>query len=335
MDKDKQVDEQLWRECLAVIPPHKPSNLPWFCGTVDGDISVYIVDGDKEKLQHDPDYVEGGNDQRYPEFIPDKTVLLDDNIELHDLPFICYHECHERRLMATGMDYDTAHEKANAAEMELRQRLMDMTPKTGLFEGKEAQGSSNAQQQMYHELSDVTLVSKFLEQCPNCGSKDLRSNADGQWCNAPPCDWHTKTMSAYNETAGGALVGLPLSKLKVGRSSLVFDPEGIKDLRKRWSLAVSTKDVDNATLIQLSGKHDKKLPSKKPEKGDRGEGKNPHAVALGKMGGDARKRSIAAPKRSKIASMGGRARWSGHEGKKDLMLSGKHRTMPVAPFLSA
>ena len=101
----------------------KTSSLPKQIGTVEsGAVKVVLVDGDVVKTQHDMDFIEGGNGERYG-FIPKDEIWLDDSLEVHDLPFILYHEATERRLMSRGMDYDNAHEQANIPERTLRMRF--------------------------------------------------------------------------------------------------------------------------------------------------------------------------------------------------------------------
>jgi hypothetical protein len=116
-----KVDEALWSRCQRVFPNKKPTSLPCECGEVDPGITVKIVDGDKVKVTIDMDFVEGANGEE-ASWVPKGEIWIDDRIELEDMPFICYHEAAERRDMAKGMPYLKAHERANAAEKELRKR---------------------------------------------------------------------------------------------------------------------------------------------------------------------------------------------------------------------
>ncbi len=117
------IDEALWGRCQRLLPTKKPSAsaLPFDCGEIDPGINMMIVDGDLVKLKHDMDFVEGANGEE-ASWVPKDEIWIDDNIELHDMPFIAYHESTERRDMKKGMKYLQAHERANAGERELRQR---------------------------------------------------------------------------------------------------------------------------------------------------------------------------------------------------------------------
>lgn len=106
----------IWQEVQAL--PQTPGD-DGTLGAVDCQ-TVKAVDGDQVKLEHDPDFVEGGNHERY-NWVPDGEIWIDRNIAAHDWPRIALHEAVERRLMADmGMEYDQAHEQANAWEMNLR-----------------------------------------------------------------------------------------------------------------------------------------------------------------------------------------------------------------------
>jgi hypothetical protein len=54
--------------------------------------------------------------------MPENTMWIDDRIPVEDMPFVLYHEAAERRLMATGVGYDQAHEGVNKPEKELRKQ---------------------------------------------------------------------------------------------------------------------------------------------------------------------------------------------------------------------
>lgn len=71
-----------------------------------------------------------------------------------------------------------------------------------------------------------------------------------------------------------------------------------KPQRPRDTNALAKFIVDLATGEQVET----------PEKSD--DSKNPHAAALGRLGGKARAESLSKAERSKIAKQGARARWS-------------------------
>ena len=124
--KDVPIDEELWRECLAVVPHGDiwRGDLPKFWGIVDGDIKVFVVDANRIMVEHDMDFCQGGNGVEDPDLCGKKEIYLDNRVILKDLPFDCYHEAFERRAMLAGDNYDKAHDKANAQEITLRRRAM-------------------------------------------------------------------------------------------------------------------------------------------------------------------------------------------------------------------
>ena len=88
--------------------------------------TVFLVNGDTIKIKHEMDYVEGGNSQRYPEFIPKDEIWLDYNIHTTDIKFIMLHEYIENRLMRDfGLSYDRAHDIANEQEMSFRKKYRE------------------------------------------------------------------------------------------------------------------------------------------------------------------------------------------------------------------
>jgi hypothetical protein len=120
-----KIDEDLWNEIVKVLPTEKPDELPHLVGTIDNEIRVIIVDGDKVKKEKSMDFVEGGNGLEDPDLCAVDEIYIDGRIEPEDWPYICYHEAVERRDMAdNGTTYDKAHKKANAAEKILRMRNM-------------------------------------------------------------------------------------------------------------------------------------------------------------------------------------------------------------------
>ena len=86
-----------------------------------GNVKIYAVNGDYVKEHYDMDFVEGGNDKRYPDFIPSNEVWVDINLDKHEWPFVAYHEFVERDIMIKyGMEYDNAHDIANELEKDIR-----------------------------------------------------------------------------------------------------------------------------------------------------------------------------------------------------------------------
>ncbi len=123
--KPQKPDEVLWHECQKIVPASKwePMKLPHFCGLIDGGVAVYLVDGNKVKVEKDPDFTEGGNGEEAPWICGKKEIYLDAQHDWEDLKYVAYHEAIERRTMHDrGWSYEKAHELANRHEMELRRR---------------------------------------------------------------------------------------------------------------------------------------------------------------------------------------------------------------------
>lgn len=82
---------------------------------------IWIVDGQRVSLELYPEFIMGGNDQRY-RFNPPGEVWLDNRIGVEELKPTIAHELIERRLMRErGWTYDRAHDEGGlAAEARLR-----------------------------------------------------------------------------------------------------------------------------------------------------------------------------------------------------------------------
>lgn len=85
--------------------------------------NIWIVDGAKVALKLFPDFIMGGNDQRY-RFEPENDVWIDNRIGIEELNYTIAHELIERRLMREkGWTYDRAHEEGGlAVERTMRTR---------------------------------------------------------------------------------------------------------------------------------------------------------------------------------------------------------------------
>ena len=93
-------------------------------GSKKDQVNVRLVDGDRVKLRHSMDFIEGGNDQA-KSYIPRGQVWIDQNVAPHDRPPIEIHELVERALMRRGVPYEPAHTRANLNEREVRQDSQD------------------------------------------------------------------------------------------------------------------------------------------------------------------------------------------------------------------
>jgi len=84
---------------------------------------VWLVDGERVCLSLYPDFIMGGNDQRY-RFNPLGDVWIDNRIGVEELEYTIAHELIERKLMRErGMTYERAHNEGLL--LEKRMRLSD------------------------------------------------------------------------------------------------------------------------------------------------------------------------------------------------------------------
>jgi len=88
-------------------------------GSRDG-FEVWIVDGSAVRREIYPEFLYGGNPERYP-FIPRGEIWIDNAIAAEEYEYTLAHELRERRLMThAGMSYDDAHNAALALERKMR-----------------------------------------------------------------------------------------------------------------------------------------------------------------------------------------------------------------------
>lgn len=89
-------------------------------GEIRDGYTVWIVDGPMIRKAIYPEFLFGGNDQRY-RFIPEGEIWVDNAITADEYEYTVVHELREQHLMATwGLTYDAAHDSALAAEHALR-----------------------------------------------------------------------------------------------------------------------------------------------------------------------------------------------------------------------
>jgi hypothetical protein len=90
-----------------------------FAGREQG-FDIWIVDGSIIRRDVFPEFVYGGNAERYP-FIPEKEIWIDHAIAAEEYEYTLAHELHERALMARkGMSYADAHDSSLALEHRMR-----------------------------------------------------------------------------------------------------------------------------------------------------------------------------------------------------------------------
>ncbi len=103
-------------------------------------VKVWVVDGQVVRDLFFTDFTEGGHDKVY-RFIPKNEVWIDNDVNQREVKFILLHELHERRLMAKGMDYDSAHIQSSELEYYCRghpkkidKKLKEEVEKNNLYE---------------------------------------------------------------------------------------------------------------------------------------------------------------------------------------------------------
>ena len=82
-------------------------------------LTVQRVVGAQVRRYIDPQFVIGGHDLVY-DYVPRRTVWIEQTLDKRDWPHILKHEAYERSLMEQGKPYDIAHDYACAAERESR-----------------------------------------------------------------------------------------------------------------------------------------------------------------------------------------------------------------------
>jgi hypothetical protein len=95
-----QVQERLWKR-------------------LENGISVWVVNGRLVRSVFDIDFTAGGHDHVY-EFVPSRTVWIDDAIQETERGFILLHELHERNQMEKGLPYSRAHAESSRLEFRCR-----------------------------------------------------------------------------------------------------------------------------------------------------------------------------------------------------------------------
>ena len=87
---------------------------------------VYTVNGDYVKISYSMEFVEGGNFKVY-DFVPENEIWIDNKIDKEDRIPILIHEYVEVIHMLKGMDYDSAHNKANQEEKKYREKINELS----------------------------------------------------------------------------------------------------------------------------------------------------------------------------------------------------------------
>ena len=96
-----------------------------FLGELNG-INVFSVNGDFVKFNYSMSFVEGGHYLVY-NFIPEKEIWIDNDIESKDYAPILLHELNELiRMRDLNEDYETAHKNSNKIELNYRLKRMGL-----------------------------------------------------------------------------------------------------------------------------------------------------------------------------------------------------------------
>ena len=88
------------------------------------DLTIRYVLGDIVRAYLDPQFVFGGHDCVYKDYIPKDEVWIDIRQDHGEIKYTLFHELHERELMVAGMRYDIAHARATEEEKKLRAKDM-------------------------------------------------------------------------------------------------------------------------------------------------------------------------------------------------------------------
>lgn len=93
-----------------------------YMGKIDS-LNIYIVDGETVRREIFPDFIFGGNEQRYP-FVPHNEVWIDNSVSNREYAITLKHELNEMYLMRDfGMTYNQAHDSSLMLEVKLRTEL--------------------------------------------------------------------------------------------------------------------------------------------------------------------------------------------------------------------
>lgn len=82
-------------------------------------LTIWLVDGNSIRTDMEVDFIGGGHHFVY-DFVPYNDVWIDIDTGDIDTIFYLIHELAERALMMRGMDYDSAHDRANQYELKVR-----------------------------------------------------------------------------------------------------------------------------------------------------------------------------------------------------------------------
>lgn len=106
-------------------PGAKPERAKYLVPTTKAKgLTICYVRGDMVRAHFDPQFVFGGHDLVYRDYISKNEVWIDAMQDNREIKYTLFHELFERRLMARGMRYNPAHALATKAEKKLRAKDM-------------------------------------------------------------------------------------------------------------------------------------------------------------------------------------------------------------------
>lgn len=82
-------------------------------------LTVWLVHGRLVRSAFDIEFTEGGHDLVY-RYVPKKEVWIDNDVVASERLYVILHELYERSLMARGLSYKRAHNKASLLEWRAR-----------------------------------------------------------------------------------------------------------------------------------------------------------------------------------------------------------------------
>lgn len=98
--------------------------------TLDDGTKVFEVDGEFIRNNIFQDWTQGGNEEAYPSFNPKGEIWIESGHTQLDVDATTLHEQTEKKLMATGIKYEPAHDEANKVESKFREQSTQPVPAT-------------------------------------------------------------------------------------------------------------------------------------------------------------------------------------------------------------
>jgi len=130
---------------------------------------VWIVDGLLIRRKIYPEFLYGGNAERYP-FVPKNEIWIDNAISAEEFKYTLAHELNERNLMASkGMSYANAHDSSLALEHIMRLADLELSEEHEKILSKVSPTDCDGIKQIT-ELPDSIFLKKIYRQ--NIGTRD-------------------------------------------------------------------------------------------------------------------------------------------------------------------